>query len=153
MKIQLHERGMKGERDRLQVVQKYDELVSILHLPRVRAEVLATMTNQEIYRLCEDTYNRLPDKKKVYYAQALGKLRENDISFHWWWRDMVMMYRPNAIGYFVLALKAFKLYPEYRERKKAEIAKRKAEADAAKKTIADAAQGSVPFVKPEASKA
>lgn len=153
MKINLHEKGMKGERDRLQVVQKYDELVSILHLPRVKAEVLATMSNQQIYRLCEDTYNRLPDKKKIYYAQALGKLRENDTSFHWWWKDMVRIYRPNTRGYIVLAFKAFKLYPEYVKRKKAEIAKRKTEAQEAKKAMTEAAKGSVPFVKPEVSKA
>jgi hypothetical protein len=152
MKIKLHEKGMKGERDRLQVVQKYDELVSILHLPKVKAEILATMSNQQIYRLCEDTYNRLPDKKKVYYAQALGN-RENDTSFHWWWKDMVRIYRPNTRGYIVLAFKAFKLYPEYVKRKKAEIAKRKTEATEAKKAMSEVAKGSVPFVKPEASKA
>jgi hypothetical protein len=153
MKNQLHEKGFKGVRDREQVIRKYDELVTTLHLPRVKDEVLARMSNNELYRLCEDTYNRLPGKKKIYYAQALGKLRENDTSFHWWWKDMVRIFHPNAIGFVVLAFKSIVLYPAYVKRKKAEIAKRKVEAEEAKKTMVDAAKSSIPFVKPEASKA
>lgn len=153
MKNQLHEKGFKGARDREQVTRKYDELVTTLHLPRVKDEVLAKLSNNELYRLCEDTYNRLPDKKKVYYAQSLGKLRENDTSFHWWWKDMVRICRPNALGFVVLAFKSIVLYPGYVKRKKVEIAKRKASAEEAKKTLSDAAKGAVPFVKPEASKA
>ena len=139
-RIKLHEKGQKGIRDREQTVQKYDEFCTFFHVRRIKDIELAKLSNIEIYKLTEDLYNRQPARKKNRYAQYLGIGRENDTSFYWWWRDCVQIYRPNALGYIVLAVKAPWLYPDFVRRKKASIAKRRAEAEEAKKAMQDAAK-------------
>ena len=158
MKIELHEKGAKGERDRLQVVKKYDEFCSFFHHKRMPDSELAKMTNNQVYRLIEDLYNRQPGRKKIKYAQYLGLNRENDTSFKWWWLDIIHVYKPNLIGYIVLLAKVPWLYPAYVKRKKATIAAKKKMAEEAKKTMQDAAKAptakdTTPFPGPEADKA
>lgn len=141
-KPRLHENGPKGIRDRGHCVQKYDEFCTFFHVRRIKDAELAKLSNDQIYKLTEDLYNRQPDKKKLRYAQYLGIGRENDTSFYWWWRDCIQIYKPNMLGKIVLAVKAPWLYRDYVQRKKASIAKRKAEAEEAKKTMQDAAGAS-----------
>ena len=137
-RIKLHEKGPKGIRDREQCVQKYDEFCTFFHVRRIKDVELAKLSNTEIYKLTEDLYNRQPSRKKIRYAQYLGIGRENDTSFYWWWRDCVQIYRPNVLGYIVLAIRAPWLYPDFVRRKKASIAKRKEEAEKAKAAFPDA---------------
>lgn len=146
-KPRLHEKGPKGIRDREHCVQKYDEFCAFFRVRRIRDAELVKLSNNEIYKLTEDLYNRQPSRKKLRYAQFLGIGRENNTSFRWWWRDCIQIYKPNVLGYIVLAAKAPWLYPDYVRRKKASIAKKKAEAEEAKKTMQDAAKapGVVPF--------
>lgn len=158
MKIELHEKGAKGERDRQHVVQKYDEFCRFFKVKKMPDSELAKMTNNQVYRAIEDLYNRQPLRKKNAYAMYLGKFRENDTSFKWWWLDIIHVYHPNLIGYIVLLAKAPWLYPAYVKGKKATIAAKKKLADEAKATMQNAAKahppkGTMPFPTPEAPKA
>jgi hypothetical protein len=147
--IRLHEDGPKGARDREHCVHKYDELCRFFHVRRIKDSDLAKLRNQQIYKLTEDLYNRQPPRKKIRYAKYLGIGRENDTSFRRWWNECISLYKPNFLGRAVLLAKSPWLYPDFVSRKKASIAKKKADAEAAKKTMVDAAKGPLPFSKPE----
>lgn len=135
----LHEKGYKGERDREHVVQKYFEFFRFFRVKPIKDSDLAVMGNQQIYHMTEDLYNRQPSRKRIAYAQSLGLMRENDLSFKWFWRDTVAIYRPNIIGKIVLVVRSPWLYADYRKRKQASIDKKKAEAGIAKAAMSKAA--------------
>lgn len=118
----IHESGWKGQRDRDQAVRKYFEVAKFFHEKPESDIKLATLSNQEIYNLGEAVYLRQPKRKQIYYAKSLGKLRENDLSFAWWWKDVVRTYNPNILGIIVLAARSPWLYAHYRKQKKAWIA-------------------------------
>jgi hypothetical protein len=128
--LKLHEKGAKAERDRAHVLIEYDKLVKFFRLKPVAAPVLATMSAGQIYKLCEDTWNRQPTRRKLDYQEAAGlSPRRNPLAYRWFVRDTMAFRQPASLAErLVIYVQLPFLYPGFLKRKRARMAAERAEA-------------------------
>lgn len=143
--MQLHEKGAKAERDRALCIRKYDELVGFFHIKRLMQSQIATMTNTQLYRLCEDEYNRQPNRKKLAYTEWLGLTpRQNPLAFKWFASDMLKIKQPANLAekLYVYIQLPFR-YPGFLRRKIRRLRAEQREAREAMQQMSDAAKAPV----------
>lgn len=113
----IHENGEKAQRDRRKLAQKYDELCRFFKLKPLPSYELARLSNEQFYRLCEDTYERQPRARKQDYAEELGLMpRRKPRAFKWFLRDLLTVYRATGLRKAWLTLTAPFRYPAYLRR-------------------------------------
>lgn len=126
----IHDNGKKALRDRAKIVAKYDELCRVFHLRKLPPEKLARLSNEQFYRLCEDSYNAQPMRAKRRYAETIGATeRRNPLAFRWFVSDLIMCYHATGLLAILLVLSSPFRYPGFLKRKRARIAAEKAEAE------------------------
>ncbi len=113
----IHEKGEKALRDRRRLAQKYDEMCRFFKLKPIKPGELARLSNEQFYRLCEDTYERQPRACKLDYAEELGLMpRRQPRAFKWFIRDLIKVYRATGVRKAWLTLTAPFRYPAYLRR-------------------------------------
>lgn len=130
----IHEKGEKALRDRRKLAQKYDELCRFFKLKPLESDKLARLSNEQFYRLCEDTYERQPRARKMDYAEELGLMpRRKPAAFKWYLRDLLTVYRATGWRKAWLTIQAPFRYPAYLRRmdKQAEAEERAAKSNKA----------------------
>lgn len=105
--MKLHDKGYKGQRDRAQVVTKYDELCRVMHVKPLKPDALAKLSNQDLYRLCEDTYNAQSEKAKIRYSRLLGAIPDqHPWSFFGFIDKLVFVKKARGLEAFILRLES-----------------------------------------------
>jgi len=137
--LKLHEKGQKADRDRKNVLVEYDKLVKFFRLKPVSPPELAAMSAGQIYKLCEDTWNRQPTRRKLDYQEAMGiSPRRNPLAYRWFVRDTLAFRQPASFAErLVIYVQLPFLYPGFLKRKRARMAAERAEAE---KKMQDAAK-------------
>lgn len=115
----IHDKGPKAERDRRKLIGNYDELVLFFRAKPMDAASMAKLTNSQLYRACEDLYNRQPEKAKVRYSDHLGITVSNPLSFRFFARQCQAVYRPKGLWKAWLWLTLPFRYPGFVQRSKA----------------------------------
>lgn len=132
--MRLHEKGAKAERDREYCLKKYDEIATFFRIKRILPNEIAMMTTSQIYRLCEDEYNRQPNRRKREFTEWLGLTpRSNPLAFKWFVSDTLKIKQPQSLTEKVIIYLQLPFrYPGFLKRKKQRMAAEKQMADAAK---------------------
>ncbi len=113
----IHEKGAKAQRDRGKLMQKYAELCRFFKIKPLPDIDLARLSNEQFYRLCEDTYERQPRASKIAYTEELGLTpRRKPRAFKWFYRDLITIYRATGIRKAWLTIQAPFRYPAYLKR-------------------------------------
>lgn len=128
--MKLHEKGAKAERDRKTVLVEYDKLVKFFRLKPISPPDLAKMSAGQIYKLCEDTWNRQPTRKKLDYQEAAGlSPRRNPLAFKWFVLDTLNIKQPKDFAErLIIYVQLPFRYPGFLKRKRARMAAERAEA-------------------------
>jgi len=126
--MRLHEKGVKAGRDRQHVLIEYDKLVKFFKLKALPAKELAGMTANQLYQLCEDTWNRQPTRRKLDYQEAAGlSPRRKPMAFKWFVLDILNIKQPKDLAEkLILYVQMPFRYPGFVRRKKARMAAEKA---------------------------
>lgn len=129
--MKLHEKGAKADRDRAHVLTEYDKLVKFFRLKPVSPPELAAMSANQLYKLCEDTWNRQPTRRKLDYQEAAGlSPRRNPLAYRWFVRDTLNIRQPASFAErLVIYVQLPFLYPGFLKRKRARMAAERAEAE------------------------
>jgi hypothetical protein len=115
----IHDQGAKAERDRRKVVLKYLELCQYLKLRPMGDDRIAKLKSSELYRFCEDTYNKAPASAKRFYAQAIGAVpRSNPRAYRWFRHDLLHLTHAQGAKRSWLSITAPLRYPGYLRRAK-----------------------------------
>lgn len=136
----IHEKGAKAQRDRGKLMQKYAELCRFFKIKPLPAVDLARLSNEQFYRLCEDTYERQPRVRKIAYTEELGLTpRRQPRAFKWFLRDLITIYRATGLRKAWLTIQAPFRYPAYLRRldRQAEAEKLAAKSNKAEPDKAD----------------
>lgn len=137
--MRLHEKGAKADKDRKHVLVEYDKLVKFFRLKSLAPQNLATMSTTQIYKLCEDTWNRQPTLRKLDYQEAAGlSPRRKPLAFKWFVLDTLNIKQPKDLAEkLIIYIQLPFRYPRFLKRKRASMAAERAEA---KKKMQDAAK-------------
>lgn len=113
----IHNNGAKAQRDREILARKYAELCAFFKIKPLRPGELATLSNEQFYRLCEDAYGAQPTSRKHDYCEHLGvEPRRKPRAFEWFLHDLVKVYRATGARKAWLTLTAPFRYPAYLRR-------------------------------------
>lgn len=113
----IHNNGAKAQRDRERLARKYAELCAFFKIKSLGPVELAKLSNDQFYRLCEDTYGAQPTRRKHDYCQSLGlEPRRKPRAFKWFLHDLIKVYRATGARKAWLTLTAPFRYPAYLRR-------------------------------------
>lgn len=130
--MRMHEKGVKAGRDRRHVLVEYDKLVKFFKLKPLEPTKLAAMTANQLYQLCEDTWNRQPNRRKLDYQEAMSlSPRRKPTAFKWFVVDTMNIKQPKDLAErLIIYVQLPFRYPGFVRRKKARMKAEKAEAKA-----------------------
>ena len=114
----IHEKGPKAERDRRQALGRYRQLCEFFRVKPLGDVEIARLSNLQLYRLGEDLYGRQSTKAKRRFTNRLGLTVEDHLSYGYFVRALVGVYRATGWRKLAVLIQAPFRYPGFVARSK-----------------------------------